>query len=941
MSIWLISDGPVDAGQSLECIALVDAAGELTAQDMPRISAPAYMNLLARERVIESPDVSTDERFAEFIPGYFGPFHITSTLDAPIHAGGRVAGVICVERTTSGPRPWTLQDQVLAASLAEITSLTMETARQRDMSTAIDMLEKEKALILEGVEDVVVHLSPDLRIIWGNRAAAEALKPGRSAGTAAGSDGMAGSVLPDEINSLIEGSPPKNFSSAELAYPDERFRYTTISNLPGKDGAAGGYVLFAHDTTERRYSARLQEATRRIIESGLTIMDTSALYREIHGIISEIVMADNFYIALYDPVNDILSFPYYVDRYTSPPEPRKPGRGFTEMVLRGGKPLFLSESDIARYIGEGQTELIGVLSHWWVGVPLTVEDRVFGVMTVQSYSGGAIDQRMKDALLTLSGAAALVIEKRRTEDSLRNSESRYRALAENAKDGIVLISDGKLVYTNGTISNMLGYVPGAMQNREFSDFIVESDKASIVARHVARLRGQKVPGIYETALKKPDGTSLPVELNVSIINEKGRTEVLAIVRDISDRRKIEDERRMMDRQIQHSQKLESLGILAGGIAHDFNNLLMGILGNAGLALMELPSESPVRRTIERLETAALRAAELTNQLLAYSGRGKFIVEPISMNSLIEEMVNLLQAAIPKNVVLRLDLARELPLIEGDATQLRQILMNLLMNASEAIGDRSGIITLATGMTFVDRSYLSGTYIDEDLPEALYSFLEVSDTGCGMDDKTRAKIFDPFFTTKFTGRGLGLAAVLGIVRGHKGTLKVYSEPGRGSSFKILLPSLGDKVRDQASGNENESIGRGATVLVVDDEETVRTVARLSLEKCGFRVVSAEDGRKAVAVFKEQSASIDLVLLDMTMPHMNGEEAYREMRRVRPDIKVILSSGYNEMDAAGRFAGKGLAGFIQKPYRPVDLIARVRTAINPGQQPDGDQSSKESV
>ncbi len=792
----------------------------------------------------------------------------------------------------------------------------------------------EQHAILAGIEDAVVRLDERFSVLWANPAAERALRSGRLEPGARWADLWTGADLPPDIASITAASPGGIATGTETPWPDGRFRLTRAVSLAPKDAEPGGYLLFAHDTTERRYSIQLHDATRRIIEAGLKTPDTDSLYRAIHGIISEIMEAENFYIALYDSDTDLISFPYYVDRYDWQPEPRHPGRGMTELVLRSGVPTLLTEADMTRLISSGKVDLIGVLSKWWLGVPLTVEDRIVGVMTVQGYSSGAsMEQRQKDALLTLAGSAALVIEKRRSEESLSESETRYRTLAERASDGIVLVFDGRLQYGNGYIHQVLGFDPSETAGRSFVDFVAPSEREKLLDWHIRRLGGEDLPQIYETVLLDREGREIPFELNATLITEKGVTGILAILRNSSERRRIEEERRLLERQIQHTQKLESLGVLAGGIAHDFNNLLMGILGNAGLALMELPQDSPVRRTIERLETAALRAAELTNQLLAYSGRGKFLVEPVILNGLIEEMVNLLQAAVPKNVVLRLDLSHELPDIEGDATQLRQVVMNLIINAAEAIGERSGVITITTGTTVLDRSYLSGTYMDEDLPEGVYVYLEVSDTGCGMDDRTRARIFDPFFTTKFTGRGLGLAAVIGIVRGHHGTMKVYSEPSRGSSFKVLIPALGEAAAP-ADGIDGNLHGlAGSTVMVVDDEESVRTVAALTLERCGFRVLRASDGREALEVFRTEAPLVDLVLLDMTMPHLNGEETFREMRRLRPDVKVILSSGYNEMDAAGRFAGKGLTGFIQKPYRPVDLIARVRSALSREATPGG--------
>ncbi len=276
------------------------------------------------------------------------------------------------------------------------------------------------------------------------------------------------------------------------------------------------------------------------------------------------------------------------------------------------------------------------------------------------------------------------------------------------------------------------------------------------------------------------------------------------------------------------------------------------------------------------------------------------------------MANLLEVSISKNAVLRYHFTTELPRIEADVTQMRQIIMNLIINASEAIGEKHGVITVSTGSMECSRSYLQEAYIDESLPEGFYVYLEVADTGCGMDEATRLKMFDPFFTTKFTGRGLGLAAVLGIVRGHQGTIKVYSEPGKGTTFRVLIPALAQQRLTREPKTE-ECPWRGAgLVLLVDDEETVRTVGTQMLEKLGFRVLSARDGIEAIQIFRLQSQDMACVILDLTMPRMGGEETYRRLRQIRPSVPVIISSGYGEQEVTQRFVGKGLAGFIQKPY-----------------------------
>ena len=349
---------------------------------------------------------------------------------------------------------------------------------------------------------------------------------------------------------------------------------------------------------------------------------------------------------------------------------------------------------------------------------------------------------------------------------------------------------------------------------------------------------------------------------------------------------------------------------------------MGVLGNACLVLDEFPEGSSGYKIIKRIETASLRAADLTNQLLAYSGKGMFVVEPVDITKLVQEMMHLLKASISKSVILHFSSSGICPVVQADATQIRQVVMNFIINASEAIGDNTGIISVSTGTIDADRNYLNKTYFDNDLPEGVYAFLEVSDTGCGMDEKTQLRIFEPFFTTKFSGRGLGLAAAVGIIRGHNGAIKVYSVQGEGTTFRILLPVIGSP--EEIPEPREEDLFEwtyGGLVLFVDDEEEVREVGKLILEKHGFSVILASDGQEAVEIFKERSSEIQAVVLDMTMPRLNGYDTFTVMKRIKPGIRVILCSGYNEQETLRVFNSMKPSGFIQKPYKASDLIRKL--------------------
>jgi len=370
--------------------------------------------------------------------------------------------------------------------------------------------------------------------------------------------------------------------------------------------------------------------------------------------------------------------------------------------------------------------------------------------------------------------------------------------------------------------------------------------------------------------------------------------------------------------------------LAGGIAHDFNNLLVAVLGNSDLMLKELPPRSPLRHYLEQIQSAALRGSELTNQMLAYSGKGSFAVEVVDLSNIVEEMSRLLRISMSKRVELRCEFGQELAPIEVDPGQLRQVIMNLITNASEAIGDQNGTVWVRTGTIQADRAYLRTTNLGDNLPEGPYVYLEVADTGCGMDEETRGRIFEPFFTTKFAGRGLGLAAALGIIRAHKGTIEIESRPGEGSRFRVLFPSSRQVMMSPPEPTRTANGGMSGTVLVVDDEEVVRQVARKTLENAGLFVLIANDGLEAVERFEAHADRIDAVLLDMTMPRMDGKETFHELRRIRPDVPVILSSGYTEQYAAERVADEPRVSFIQKPYRTAGLLDKVREALAPVQR-----------
>ncbi len=448
-------------------------------------------------------------------------------------------------------------------------------------------------------------------------------------------------------------------------------------------------------------------------------------------------------------------------------------------------------------------------------------------------------------------------------------------------------------------------------------------------------------GAYEIAhrtIKSDTGEVRHIHAYGTLLrDEAGRPSKLhGTAQDVTELRQAQEERLRMERHLQTVQRLESLGVLAGGIAHDFNNILMTMLGNMELVKETVSSDSTARLQLEDALTAGQRAAALIRQMLAFSGKGRFVVRPLNLNRLIESMFELLQAAVPGRISLTLNLERPLPKVDADESQIGQILMNLILNAAESYEKNAeGPVTLSTGAADCEAPDLSETEPDVWLPyeapfaESRFVFLEVKDTGSGLDSETRKHLFEPFYSTKFQGRGLGMAAVMGIVRGHKGFIRIDSEPGRGTAVRVLFPALAelhiaDEPRPQPSSPASTPTGK-EVVLLVDDEESIRTMIRQMLERIGYTVISAPGGPEAVEIFRGKSVEIDLVLCDLKMDDMSGLEVLHQLRRLDPDVRVILSSGYSEAELRSRYGGEGFAGFLQKPYRMQALKALLEQTL----------------
>ncbi len=683
------------------------------------------------------------------------------------------------------------------------------------------------------------------------------------------------------------------------------------------DGKVKAFYAVYRDISERKRAEALSSALYRIAEKSSATQDLQQFFAAVHAIVDELTSTRSFSIALHDPESNLLSFPYFVDEQESAPAPRKLSRGLVEYVLRTGDSL-LCTPDLARQLQKrGEIECDGAFPQQWLGIPLKVNQRIFGVLTLKNYTANfRFGERDVDVLTLVSQQLAAAIDRKRNEQALRRSEVSYRSLIQTAVYGIYRSSlDGRFLDVNPALIGMLGYNSALEvlrldpQKQVFAN-PAEYNRLSDEFRRTGRIDG------VEVRWKRNDGGLITVRISGRAVaaGDEPADVVEAIAEDITARRVLED-------QFRQAQKMEAVGRLAGGIAHDFNNLLMVIGGYTEVLLNQLSPDHPLFSKAEAVQQASDRATTLTRQLLAFSRKQLLELKVVDVNAIVSDMQRLLRPLIGEDIELTTQLAPSIGCTRADAGQLEQVIMNLVVNAKDAL-PKGGKISLRTSSIVLD---------DSDRPEqsyiknGSYVTISVSDNGQGMDRETQARIFEPFFTTKEKGKGtgLGLSTVYGIVKQSGGYVFVQSELGRGTAFTIYLPRV-DEPCDALSSTaaSPSSAGGSETILLVEDEESVRQLVRETLQSRGYRVLEASNGEGALAVAAAHKDALHLVISDVVMPGLSGHELAKRLLDSRPGLKVLYLSGYAQDAFPPNESHKA---FLQKPFTLQSLARKVREVL----------------
>ena len=721
------------------------------------------------------------------------------------------------------------------------------------------------------------------------------------------------------LEALSQHSAAAGASRCRLRSKDGMLRWFdgTARNLTETSNLQGIVVSYLDVTELHR-----MESERQVISEVIHALNQTAnldeLLSHIHRALKKVLYAENCIVALHDPQEDSFEFPFFADQFDPVPSPQKVGRSCTAFVFRTGQAQLIPQSEFDRLTATGEVELVGSPSPSWLGVPLKTPDATIGVLVVQHYEDEkAYDQRDLEFLDSVGGHIALAIERRRADEALRRSESMFRLLfSHNPLPTWVFDNETFLcLRANDSAIRQYGYSAEEFERMSIFDLHPDADLESVRKYFSDNAGNPRHQGQWRH--QKKDGKVIEVELISHQLTYLGRRVRLAVAQDIT-------ERHVLEEQLRQAQKMEAVGRLAGGVAHDFNNLLMVIKGHTELIQNVLPKSDPHARKIEQIERAADRATALTRQLLAFSRMQVLQPHVINLNEVVEEMGKLLPRMIGEDVELVIRPSHDLGSIRADASQMEQIIMNLVVNARDAM-PLGGKLLIESSNAELDHSYSSAHPIVES---GRYILLAVSDNGTGMDTKTKAHIFEPFFTTKEQGKGtgLGLATVYGVVKQSGGFIWVYSEVGKGTCFKIYLPRVDEAVDAPGATQLLVEVPRGTeTVLLAEDEQDVREVAREFLESGGYTVIEARDGADALRLMKTHIGDIDLLVTDMVMPGMTGQELARRLQQDRDGLRVVYMSGYSEHAAAEAAQGDVSVRLLTKPFSRSAMLRTVRELL----------------
>lgn len=807
--------------------------------------------------------------------------------------------------------PWKLATGIQLALYAIISSsIFLVTKKMLQRSAELARLHDTQASILAAAGEGILGLDNSGTILFCNQAAEHLTGRnshelvGRNFKTIVHHNGSGHDIADCPIQLTLKDGVSRTINDCLLVHQETSSfpAEYTVSPLREQNRITGAVIVF-RDVTEKRNAeserARNAEYNRALLDS----------------IRSHIAILDKDGVVV--SVNDAWMNFAVKNRFKNGEHPRRTGLGTNYL-------------DICRECGDKQaldalegisSILTGAAQSFTCEYPCHSEDSqswfLMNVVPLRTEEGGAVVNHIN------------ITKRKQMEQALQQSEKRLQRMFRFHGAVMLLIDseNGAIIDANLSAERFYGYPRETLLAMNIADInILPREEIRSEMEH--SLKHHRNHFIFEHKLA--NHSTRTVEVYSSPITMQDKDLLFSIIHDVTDRKLAEEAFRNMEHQLLRSQKLESLARMSGGIAHDFNNLLQGVLGNLELSLMKLPPEDPIRKNIGEGIKSASRAAALSKMMLTYSGKGFLSRKELNLSWLLKESADMLSAVVTSPVTLEIQLEYALPCVNADPDQIMQVITNLVTNAVEAIGEDSGKITLSTGIRHFDQATLNTSRFDEKLVEGQYVWLEVRDTGCGMDGATAYKLFDPFFTTKFTGRGLGMSIAYGIIRAHRGAFLVESTPGCGAKIQFLLPIADQYLQDQkdnsdATGLIPSRIQCAGTIMVVDDEEMIRSVSAAMLRELGFETIEAADGEEALRLFRDQGDRIDLVLLDKCMPQMDGLVVLKELRQIRNGIKVLLATGYSERDVTEQCIGLELNGFIQKPFTLIRLSDEVTRVL----------------